>query len=146
MTEKRPYELVGVREDGTLIGIEVLGKQTEPDAWTLAQDYANLSRSMIQLLLVTQDGRQLVGTVEPHTSARNKSGSVRDAIIQFLQDKGEASVSEILEAVTAKLGKVPPSSVRSSLNLNVGTAGLLFERTAKGRYRLGKKLPGRSSR
>ena len=148
MTEKYPYELVGVREDGKFAGIEILGNQTEPDAWALAQDYANLWRSPVRIFLAptilasssawTEEGRQLIGTVEPHTSTRNKTGSVRDAIVQYLKDKEEASVADILKAVTDKLGKVPPSSVRSSLNLNVGTPGTLFERTSKGKYRLWK--------
>ena len=44
---------------------------------------------------------------------------------------------EIQDAVSKSIGKVPPSSVRSYLNLNVPK---LFERTGKGRYRLKKKL------
>jgi hypothetical protein len=149
MSEKQAYELVGVRDDGRLTGIEILGKQAEPDAWALAQEYANLWKSVVDLFLApdviispsdwTIEGRHLVGTVEPHTTSRNKTGSVRDAIVQYLQDKDDASISEILKAVTEKLGNVPPSSVRSSLNLNVGTPGMLFERTAKGKYRLGRK-------
>lgn len=148
MIEKQAYELVGLREDGSVSGIEVLGKQTEPDAWVLAQDYANLWRSLVQLYLApdvitssvdwTTDDRQLVGTAEPHTSQKKKSGSVRDAIIEYLSDREDASVSEIHAAVTKKLGSVAPSSVRSSLNLNVGTPGTIFERTGHGKYRLSK--------
>ncbi|HEY5411766.1 MAG TPA: DNA methyltransferase, partial [Caulobacteraceae bacterium] len=47
---------------------------------------------------------------------------------------GEASVNEITDAVSRQLGSVSPSSVRSYLNLNVGE---VFERTGRGRYRLG---------
>ncbi len=48
--EKQPYELAALRDDGTVKDIEVLGKQAEPDAWALAQDYANLWRSVVELL------------------------------------------------------------------------------------------------
>lgn len=149
MTEKQPYELVGLREDGSVASIEVLGRQTEPDAWSLAQEHADVWRRLVQLLLApevivssaswSRDNRRLIGMVEPNTSSRKKSGSVRNAIVDYLSDKDEASVSEILQAVIGKLGPVAPSSVRSSLNLNVGTEGLLFERTGRGRYRLAKK-------
>ncbi|MEP5367247.1 DNA methyltransferase [Parvibaculum sp.] len=61
-------------------------------------------------------------------------GAVRDSILAFLSalDR-EASVGEIIAAVERHLGRVPESSVRSYLNLNVpGT----FERTGRGRYGL----------
>lgn len=61
-------------------------------------------------------------------------GLVRDGIVEFLSDiNRDASLAEIGDAVALRLGKVPTSSVRSYLNLNTDT---LFERTAKGRYRL----------
>jgi DNA modification methylase len=65
-------------------------------------------------------------------------GSIRDAILTYLSDiSGEASLPEIRQAVSVKIGEVSPSSVRSYLNLNVpGT----FERVGRGRYRLKKKL------
>jgi site-specific DNA-methyltransferase (adenine-specific) len=53
------------------------------------------------------------------------------------QGSRDASLAEIREAVSEKLGEVPPSSVRSYLNLNVPE---LFERTGRGRYRLKKKV------
>lgn len=61
-------------------------------------------------------------------------GAIRDGIVTYLSalDR-DASIAEIKEAVVLKLGEVPPSSVRSYLNLNAAT---LFERTSKGRYRL----------
>jgi hypothetical protein len=63
-------------------------------------------------------------------------GTVRDAIVGYLSDGDkDASVSEIREAVSKHLGRVPASSVRSYLNLNVPS---VFERTARGRYRLKK--------
>jgi hypothetical protein len=66
---------------------------------------------------------------------RSRPGQVRDAIAAFLEGRLEdASVMEIHEAVSARLGReVPASSVRSYLRLNTGE---LFERTARGRYRL----------
>lgn len=65
---------------------------------------------------------------------RRRPGQVRDAIAAYLAHMQDASVAEIQEAVNAALGgAVPASSVRSYLRLNVGD---LFERTARGRYRL----------
>src|SRR5215470_17062871 len=68
-------------------------------------------------------------------------GSVRDAIIRYLSAAGkkDASLAEIIEAVAKEIGEVPPSSVRSYLNLNVPDT---FERTGRGTYRLKKKLNG----
>ncbi|MBI1980580.1 MAG: site-specific DNA-methyltransferase [Methylocystis sp.] len=61
-------------------------------------------------------------------------GAIRDAVIDCLRDVGcEAPLDEIVVAVTARLGAVPQSSVRSYLNLNTPS---LFERTGRGRYRL----------
>jgi len=61
-------------------------------------------------------------------------GTVRDAILHFLGDlERDATAPEIVAAVEAKLGSVSASSVRSYLRLNTGT---LFERPARGRYRL----------
>jgi DNA modification methylase len=61
-------------------------------------------------------------------------GAVRDSIVDFLSSlNGEATLSEISEAVASRLGSVSASSVRSYLNLNVQD---LFERTGRGRYRL----------
>ena len=61
-------------------------------------------------------------------------GVVRDGILHYLEalDR-DASISEISQALALKLGTVPASSVRSYLNLNART---LFQRTAKGRYKL----------
>jgi len=66
-------------------------------------------------------------------------GTIRDAILAYLAEAaaGEASVAEIAAAVAQKLGKVPASSIRSYLNLNVPEH---FERVGRGRYRLKKKL------
>lgn len=61
-------------------------------------------------------------------------GRIRDAILSYMEAVGgEASLKQISEAVIVQLGTVRPSSVRSYLNLN---AGHVFERTARGRYRL----------
>jgi site-specific DNA-methyltransferase (adenine-specific) len=64
-------------------------------------------------------------------------GSVRDAIVRYLSEKqDDASLEDIKKAVTAQLGDVSPSSVRSYLNLNVPG---IFVRTGRGRYRLQQK-------
>ncbi|MEN3177799.1 hypothetical protein ABDK75_17755, partial [Gluconobacter sp. OJA] len=61
-------------------------------------------------------------------------GAIRDGILEYLSALGrDASLGEINDALTLKLGEVPPSSVRSYIGLNRET---LFERTSKGRYRL----------
>jgi DNA modification methylase len=61
-------------------------------------------------------------------------GIVRDSIVSFLSaiDR-DATIGEINAAVTLHLGAVSESSVRSYLNLNVPD---IFERTARGRYRI----------
>lgn len=70
-------------------------------------------------------------------SGRVRPGAVRDSIVSFLAAAESASLAEIEHAVAARLGDVTASCVRSYLNLN--TPGL-FERTARGRYRL-KAVP-----
>jgi DNA modification methylase len=60
-------------------------------------------------------------------------GSVRDSMISYLESAGSASIAEIQAAVSAQLGTVAPSSIRSYLNLN--TPGL-FIRCERGCYRL----------
>lgn len=63
-----------------------------------------------------------------------RPGDIRDSIISCLSTfRGDASVGEIEEAVSIRLGAVSASSIRSYLNLNVPE---VFERTARGRYRL----------
>lgn len=61
-------------------------------------------------------------------------GTIRDAIIGYMEVvAGDASLKQISEAVVGQLGDVPQSSIRSYLNLNIGS---VFERTSRGRYRL----------
>ena len=64
---------------------------------------------------------------------RAAPGIVRDSIISYLTAAETASINEIQQAVAARLGDVPASSVRSYLNLNTPE---LFERTSRGHYRL----------
>jgi site-specific DNA-methyltransferase (adenine-specific) len=89
------------------------------------------------MLLPATSGRQ---EEKPMSMSRRRPGEVRDAIVSFLTEIGrDASVAEIREAVGQRLtGDVPASSVRSYLNLNTPA---LFERTARGRYRL-RPRPG----
>jgi site-specific DNA-methyltransferase (adenine-specific) len=58
---------------------------------------------------------------------------VRDSIVSYLTTAESASIAEIREAVAARIGDVPASSVRSYLNNNTPD---LFERTGRGRYKL----------
>lgn len=61
-------------------------------------------------------------------------GAIRDTIVDFLISLDrDGSLAEINDAVRLRLGSVSESSVRSYLNLNVPD---MFERTARGRYRL----------
>lgn len=63
-------------------------------------------------------------------------GSIRDAIVSYLSQLDcDASLKQIRESVSAKLGETSSSTVRSYLNLNVPET---FERTGRGRYRLKK--------
>ncbi len=64
---------------------------------------------------------------------RAAPGIVRDSIVSYLSSAESASVAEIREAVIAQIGVVPPSSVRSYLNINTPE---IFERTARGNYKL----------
>jgi site-specific DNA-methyltransferase (adenine-specific) len=64
---------------------------------------------------------------------RAAPGIVRDSIVSYLAAAESASVSEIRTAVIARIGDVPASSVRSYLNINTPE---IFERTARGHYRL----------
>jgi hypothetical protein len=64
-------------------------------------------------------------------------GGVRDAILAYLSSiDGDASLADIRTAVTARLGPVPQSSIRSYLNGNVPKT---FTRTDRGRYRMTQK-------
>lgn len=66
-------------------------------------------------------------------SDRRRPGEVRDSIRAVLAGLGrDATIAEIQEGVEARLGAVPASSIRSSLNLTSD----LFERTERGKYRL----------
>jgi site-specific DNA-methyltransferase (adenine-specific) len=73
-------------------------------------------------------------------SHRAAPGLVRDSIVSYLSVADTASVNDILQAVSTRLGDVPASSVRSYLNLNTPD---VFERTARGHYRLRSSDTGR---
>lgn len=65
---------------------------------------------------------------------RRRPGEVRDAIVQVLETRaGGASVQEITSEVRGLIGAVPPSSVRSYLQLNTPA---LFARTDRAQYSL----------
>lgn len=68
---------------------------------------------------------------------RRRPGEVRDAIVEYLRRRGtDATVAEIRLGVESLLEvKVAASSVRSYLGINEGD---MFERTARGRYRLSR--------
>lgn len=72
---------------------------------------------------------------------RRGPGDIRDAILAYLATAEEASPSEIHQALSAQLGEVSPSSVRSYLNLNEPN---LFRRVARGRYALAIAVHGPS--
>ena len=61
-------------------------------------------------------------------------GTVRDAVLDYLRSvQDDASLADIRAAVSAQIGPVPQSSVRSYLNQNVSRT---FLRTGRGRYKL----------
>ncbi len=63
---------------------------------------------------------------------RRRPGEVRDAIVRVLSERaGAASVKEIADGVTGLIGDVPPSSVRSYLQLNTPTR---FARMDRAQY------------
>lgn len=65
---------------------------------------------------------------------RRKPGEIRDAIVAYLgRCRSDASVTDIRDAISKRLGDVAPSSVRSYLRLNTPAR---FSRTGRGRYRL----------
>lgn len=78
--------------------------------------------------------------VNPAAASQTARGSVRDAIVDHLGISREGATIRELEAIVARrIGSpVPPSSVRSYLNLN--TPGL-FERIGRGVYRLAGAPP-----
>ena len=64
---------------------------------------------------------------------KHSPGRVRDAIVDCLVSAGsDASVAEIKDAIEARLGDMPASSVHSYLRLRPD----MFEQTERGRYRL----------
>ncbi len=65
---------------------------------------------------------------------RRRPGEVRDAIIQVLEERPDGgSVKEIANGVSELIGDVPPSSIRSYLQLNTPT---LFARMDRAQYAL----------
>lgn len=60
-------------------------------------------------------------------------GAIRDCIEDYLRTVGDsATLAQISQGVFNKIGDTPTSSIRSSLNLHVGTT---IERVGRGRYR-----------
>jgi len=66
---------------------------------------------------------------------RRPPGQIRDSIIRYLSLRQEpATIREIHAAIESELsGEVAASSIRSYLNLGVGSQ---FERVTRGRYQL----------
>src|SRR5205823_3273384 len=66
--------------------------------------------------------------------AKRKHGAVRDAIVESLAYRpGGATVAEIAQEVSARIGETPASSVRSYLRLNTPR---LFTKLDRGHYRV----------
>ncbi len=67
-------------------------------------------------------------------SSKRRPGEVRDAILEVLMaHRGRATVREIQAGVADRIGRVPPSSIRSYLQLN--TPGI-FARSDRAQYEL----------
>lgn len=89
-------------------------------------------RGKPEIGLDTKTSRRLICTCEMQIA--NRPGEVRDAIFAHFRQHHEATVAEIRKSVSATLGReVPASSIRSYLNINVGS---VFMRVERGRYRL----------
>ncbi|MGH8093710.1 MAG: DNA-methyltransferase [Chthoniobacterales bacterium] len=74
-----------------------------------------------------------------HSENKRKPGVVRDAIIDALAYRpGGATVAEIANEVSARLGETPASSVRSYLRLNTPR---LFTKIDRGTYRVREEAP-----
>ena len=74
--------------------------------------------------------------------SKHSPGTVRDAIVGYLDSRyGDATVTEIRNAVESELGDVPASSVRSYLRLRPD----VFERTGHGRYRIRREQQDEST-
>ena len=74
---------------------------------------------------------------------RRRPGEVRDAIVEVLEGrKGGATVQEISAGVVELIGEVPPSSVRSYLQLNTPA---LFARMDRAQYVLNGLEPVRAT-
>ena len=64
----------------------------------------------------------------------HQPGAIRDSIIGYLQTVGgPATLAQISQGVINQIGETSASSIRSSLNLHVGST---IERVGRGRYRL----------
>lgn len=72
----------------------------------------------------------------------HQPGAIRDSIVDYLRMiDGPATLAQISQAVTNAIGRTSASSIRSSLNLRVGTT---IERINRGQYQL-KGLDGRTN-
>jgi len=52
MNDKAAYEVEGIRPDGSVFTVEILGNQTEQEAGGLARHYARLWKSAVRLYRV----------------------------------------------------------------------------------------------
>ena len=87
MSAKHPYEAVGIRSDGSSFTIEILGRQSVDEALALAEHYAALWNSAVDLYRVpfintgstawAEDEIQLVCRVAPQQQAKPDQGVVR---------------------------------------------------------------------
>lgn len=76
----------------------------------------------------------MVARAQEKIVSKHRPGSVRDAIVQVLAERPEgASLKEIHDEVTQRLGSVPSSSIRSYLRLNTPE---MFVRMERAQYAL----------
>jgi len=76
----------------------------------------------------------IVHFVKYSDSQKRKPGAVRDAIIEALAYRAHgATVAQITEEVSARIGPTPASSIRSYLRLNTPK---LFRKIDRGHYRV----------
>jgi hypothetical protein len=82
MSEKHPYEVVGLRPNGDGFTVEVLGEQTKDEAKRLAQHYADLWQHTVNLYRVpflnlgsevwAEHQMQFIRCVDPQLTRRDR--------------------------------------------------------------------------
>ena len=107
------------------------------------RDIQDRLRSAIDRTPPRAPGSGVYHRARQRPALRRRGGSIRQAIIGVLANSDDLHVQDIYAGVEKVLGEpVAASSVRSCLAEHVSGDDPLFERIARGRYRLHGKLSG----